>query len=347
MTDNTTLTVNGTQAITAAGQVANMYATGSIFADYTSRLARNTQDARRADLDLWAVYLATATAGHAAYTGADYMAQPATWQGVTWGLVTGFVAYLVNGGRAVGSINRALSTVKIYAGLAVLAGAITADDGAMIRAVKGYSHRQGKQIDATRTAAGSATRISNKKAVAVTITPAQAAALKAQPDTAQGRRDAVIMCLLLDHGLRVGEVALLQVTDFDLKAGKFSFYRPKVDRVQTHRMTADTRRALAAWLATDAPAMGPLLRGSRKGGHLTGAGMIDRAITERVTVLGAAIGLAGLSAHDCRHYWATRAAQAGTDAFALRDAGGWSSLAMPSRYVEAAAVANDRVKLGD
>ena len=35
----------------------------------------------------------------------------------------------------------------------------------------------------------------------------------------------------------------------------------------------------------------------------------------------------------------------GTDAFALRDAGGWSSLAMPSRYVEAAQIANAGVNL--
>jgi integrase len=64
-----------------------------------------------------------------------------------------------------------------------------------------------------------------------------------------------------------------------------------------------------------------------------------------VRTLGETIGVTGLSAHDCRHYWASRAASQGTDAFALRDAGGWNSLAMPSRYVEAATIANERVKL--
>ena len=44
-------------------------------------------------------------------------------------------------------------------------------------------------------------------------------------------------------------------------------------------------------------------------------------------------------------YWATRAASMGTDAFALRDAGGWSSLVMPSRYVDESAIANEGVKL--
>lgn len=56
--------------------------------------------------------------------------------------------------------------------------------------------------------------------------------------------------------------------------------------------------------------------------------------------------LGGVSTlRDLRHGWATRAAKGGTDAFALRDAGGWSSLVMPSRYVEDSAISNERVKL--
>jgi hypothetical protein len=37
------------------------------------------------------------------------------------------------------------------------------------------------------------------------------------------------MCLLLDHGLRVEEVAILMAEAFDMKAGTFTFYRPKWD----------------------------------------------------------------------------------------------------------------------
>src|SRR5450432_4859921 len=156
------------------------------------------------------------------------------------------------------------------------------------------------------------------------------------------------MCLLLDHGLRVGELALLEVTAFDLVAGLMIFERPKVNKVQTHELTPDTLRAARTWFASgDAPALGKLLRGSRKGGKLTEAGMSERAITQRVADLGKGIGVLGLSAHDLRHSWATRAARNKTDAFDLRDAGGWNSLAMPSRYVEAAKIANAGVKLGE
>ncbi|MEP7286218.1 MAG: transposase [Chloroflexota bacterium] len=52
-----------------------------------------------------------------------------------------------------------------------------------------------------------------------------------------------------------------------------------------------------------------------------------------------------LMPHDCRHYWATRAASQGTDPFALQEAGGWNSLAMPRRYIEAGKIANDGVRL--
>jgi integrase len=136
-------------------------------------------------------------------------------------------------------------------------------------------------------------------------------------------------------------VSRLQVSDVDLKAAELRFYRPKVDKVQTHKLTADTLRAIQAWFETgDAPAAGPLLRGSRKDGSLTGAGMSERAMTQRVRVLGEQVGLEGLSAHDCRHYWTTYWADK-VDVLRLQEAGGWSSLQMPRRYVEESEIANE------
>ena len=90
------------------------------------------------------------------------------------------------------------------------------------------------------------TRKGAKKAQTVSLTPEQAARLKAQPDTPQGRAT-LLPCLLLDHGLRVGEVAGLAVRDFDLAVGELRFYRPKVDKIQSHRLTADTLVAARAY----------------------------------------------------------------------------------------------------
>ena len=135
----------------------------------------------------------------------------------------------------------------------------------------------------------------------------------------------------------------LAVDNFDRQRGEMVFYRPKVDKTQTHKLSADTARTLNAYME-DAPDNGAILMGSRKGGRLHGT-MSAHSISQRVRTLGKRIGIISLSAHDCRHYWATDAARNGTDAFILRDAGGWSSLAMPSRYVEAARVANQGVRL--
>lgn len=258
---------------------------------------------------------------------------------MTWGLVEAFRNWMVAQGDAVGSINVRLSTVKAYARLATKAGVLTAEELAMIRTVAGYAHKEARRIDERRETS----RRGSKKAGEVRISHRQAWKLKAQPDTPQGRRDALLIGLLLDHGLRVGEVARLQMSDFDLRVGEMRFLRPKVDKVQTHKLSADTLRALHAWVESgDAPRNGSLLRGSRKGGALTDTGMSERAITQRVQVLGEEVGLEGLSAHDCRHYWATYWARK-VDVLRLQEAGGWSSLAMPRRYVEDSENANEDI----
>jgi integrase len=79
---------------------------------------------------------------------------------------------------------------------------------------------------------------------------------------------------------------------------------------------------------------------------LTKQGMTERGLTKRVKALGEVVGLQGLSAHDCRHYWATQAVRNNTPIDRLQEAGGWNSPAMPLRYVEAGKIANEGVKLG-
>jgi integrase len=351
--DDVNLIVSNPSANTLAhvGQVANEYAARNVFADYLSRKADNTIRRQAADLARFVEFLDQVgeQAGLQLGTNLGAFARAVgtfpdgpgldaeAWRGVTWGLVEGFRNWMVGQGDAVGSINVRVSTVKAYAKLATKAGVLSAEELAMIRTVAGYAHKEARRIDERRETS----RRGSKKSAAVHITHKQAKKLKSQPDTPQGRRDALLMCLLLDHGLRVGEVARLQVSDFDLKSGEMRFLRPKVDKVQTHKLSADTLRALHAWFDSgDAPQNNSVLRGSRKGGQLTDAGMSERSITDRVRVLGEQIGIEGLSAHDCRHYWATYWARK-VDVLRLQEAGGWNSLAMPRRYVEESEIANE------
>jgi len=324
------------------GAVANAAASQNRFIDYQSRRSEETLRRQKVDLQLFENFLKSIGANVN-----DLFAEQDAWTGITWGLVETFVKWQINQGYALPSVNVRLSTIKVYSKLAMQAGTIEPQEYALIRSVSGYTQKEQRRIDSHRPI----TRVGDKKSSPVPISKEQAHALKYQPNTCQGRRDAVLMCLLLDHGLRVGEISILKVEDFDLKEGILNFYRPKGNKNQKHRLSADTLHALRCYANYgDMPSSGLLLRSSIKDkddNKLGKQGMTTRAITDRVRVLGEKLvqGLPGLSAHDCRHYWATQAARHGTDPFVLQEAGGWSSLAMPRRYVEDNNISNEGVIL--
>ncbi len=339
-TENAQALVQLNDVMTRAGQAANERAARVAFEDHTARKADNTIRRKMADLALFETFL-----NSTGVPATGLFEDPLRWAGVTWGLVEAFKVWQLQQGYAIGSINGRLSTVRTYAKLAAKAGAITAQESILIASVQGYANKEARHVDEKRRAENIRTRVGHKKAEAATIPVDVADALKQQPNTPQGRRDALLMCLFLDHGLRVGEVAILTRQNFDLKSGIFVFQRPKVSIEQTHELTKDTRRAASAYFKHDAPNEGVLWRRSCKGtsklsGQLS-ARSAERALTKRVELLGRRAGIESLSAHDCRHFWATYEARNNTPVDRLMDAGGWSSPAMPLRYIEAAHIANE------
>lgn len=152
-----------------------------------------------------------------------------------------------------------------------------------------------------------------------------------------------MICLFLDLGLRASEVATLRVEDF-AEAGYVVVYRQKTDATDRMALSPDIWQALAdykLYLREE----GILLRGSRKNGRLTDQVMSVRALGARIKILGRDIlGTWELSPHDLRHTWATRAAK-GSNPFVLCDAGGWTNMQTPSRYVERSKVVNEGIRL--
>lgn len=328
-----------TTALQLVGAVANHYAGRIAWTDYQGRLDPNTLARQQDDLAHYSLYLDELDVSVAS---AALFADPISWSGTTHGLIRGFAQWMLQDGYSIGTVNIRLSTVRTYAKLAAQAGAIPATELALIAQVKGYSHAQGQNVDAQRTR----TRKGAKKAQPVPISAEERQRLKQQPDTPQGRRDALLMCLLLDHGLRCGEIADLTLANVSLSEGLLTFRREKVKKVQKHTLTGETLLALVRYYEVAQPA-DRLLLGSRKGHngqHLEGV-MSRRAITKRVGTLGRRIGIMGLSAHDCHHAWVEAAIRGKTDIKALQDAGGWKSPAMPLRYAAAAEIANKGVVL--
>ena len=328
-------------ALHEAGQVADHYARQSIFADYLEGKSMNTERRLKADIQTFESFLlANGLPENEIW---DMFYRPEAWGGVSWGLVTAFKKWMLQQGYAIGSINGKLCTVRIFADLAMKAGTMDAEQAWKIQTVKSYANKEHVHIDEKREAQGIQTRIGHKKAEPVIIPVDIAEAMTAsEADTPQGKRDNLLMCLLLHHGLRVSEVAILTADNFD--NDMLSFYRPKVNLHQTHQLSPATRKAWEAYKKY-APETGIIWRRSSKGQAELGGQLsktsATRALTKRVELIGRNFGIQGLSAHDCRHHWATFESRSGTPIEKLKEAGGWASVAMPARYIADNKISNE------
>lgn len=316
-----------------------------VFDDYCRQRTPNTLRRQKADLDmlrrfLWEFYVVPPS---------DFQRDPESWREVNWELIEAFRRWQLDQGYAISSINVRLATVKKYAALAFRAGVISPETHALIRTVTGYTPEERQYIDQERSENGQAASRSSKSRKPTSLPLALIHALKnEQPDTPQGRRDSLLVCLLLDHGLRGSELARLTVGQIDLTQNSLTLERTKIERTQVHKLSKDTRRALTVYIESGdcmPEADAPLLRASTKTGSLTAGGLSERAIAKRVQKLGTVVGVAQLSIQDGRRSWATRAAQHGTAPSALQQAGGWVSPRTALRYIKEERIANEGVYL--
>jgi hypothetical protein len=107
--ESTALALTGRDALIAIGKLANEYADGNTFEDFNKRKSANTLTAYRGDLASFAAYVSEATGGAARLDAGELQTTPDAWTGVTWGLVSGFNAWLLKNGASIGTINRKLA----------------------------------------------------------------------------------------------------------------------------------------------------------------------------------------------------------------------------------------------
>ena len=200
--------------------------------------------------------------------------------------------------------------------------------------VSGYSHKEGQRIDEQREAADIETRLGKKKATFYVLSTDQDLELMVNcKRNEQGKRDRVLLVLLLDLGLRVSEVADLQAEHFNLETGMLEVYRRKTDTITTFELMNGKLKTMREYFEV-VQSTGRLIKGSRKGGKLEGR-MSTCAIWARIRNMGKAIGIDNLSPHDLRHTRATRLAGS-KNVRELMDWFGWNSPAMAARYIESA-----------
>jgi integrase len=324
MIDETAIIPQPVTGLADVSALAEEFSKATRLTRYQEGLRDETIRRQKTDLLTFARFLASVNT-----QAGDFYDNLSAWQGIRAGLLEAFIEWQKLQGYAIGTINVRVATLKAYCHLAYEVGILDIDTHTHIQGVKGIARKQARNIDARREIS----RIGYKKAQAVDIPIELLYNLKHPATGFLAKRDALLMCLLLDHGLRVGEIAILKRNAIALRSRLLTFYRPKVDEPQTDRMTDDTLAAARVYLAT-LPA---------KQESLFDLAIIS--IQERVRTLGELAGITGLSPHDCRHSWATRAASHGTPLDRLRQAGGWSNIHTPLRYIRESAIANEGVIL--
>jgi integrase/recombinase XerD len=162
--------------------------------------------------------------------------------------------------------------------------------------------------------------------------PELRALLEGANSTRDPIRDRALLVLLLDTGLRLGELVRLSVGDVDLTEGRCRVMG-KGAKERVVPIGGRTRRALRAWIVTRRRVVDPdPLFISRRGGRLT-----PRAVQQLVRRLALAAGVSTrCSPHILRHSFARAFLANGGDVFSLQRILGHSpsSLQVTRRYVQ-------------
>lgn len=316
------------------------------FQDYQSQKAANTLKAQQRDFDLFKRLLKLDPV-------IDLYSKPVYWQAMTAGLITFFKVLAQKEGYAVSTINRVIATLRVYARLAYQADVINTDTYTKIRAVRGIQHHAAINLDAKREQ----TRKSNEKLEANFLTPQECKQLKSPTPKNNfwmpiDYRDRLMMCLLVDFGLRASEVAGIKLKDVDRHHATLYVYRKKTKKHQVLSFHADffpdLHDAMTDWLDADFNLTyvmdrgHALLRSSRVDGYVMDKPMTRITVSRRVRVLGKRLlNIRNLSAHDLRNSFARNAIDNGADIAKVMQSGGWESPEMVLRYVGQYEIAND------
>jgi integrase/recombinase XerD len=158
-----------------------------------------------------------------------------------------------------------------------------------------------------------------------------------QGDGARAKRDRAILALMGVHGLRVSEVAGLEVSDVDPEQGTV-VVTGKGAKTRTVYLTEQTAETLAGWLAS----RGDVAHTSVEalfvvvGNHTTGTPMSARSVRYLVDGYLEALGLkaGGVSCHSLRHSAATWARAGGARLDAIGGMLGHASVQTTTVYAK-------------
>ena len=233
---------------------------------------------------------------------------------------------------SVSTINVRLSAIRKMVSEARANGMLSAEDAANLTGIPNIRQR--------------GTRLGNW------LTREQAKDLLAVPDrsTLKGKRDYVILALLVGCALRRQELASLGVETIQLREGRWVLadLEGKGRRIRTVAIPVWVKHGINAWMTAARIEEGPLLRSIAKGGNV-GKSLSDWAVWSVVEQSAKQIGIERFGAHDLRRTCAKLCRKSGGDLEQIKFLLGHSSIQTTERYLgseqEIAIAVNDSLGL--
>jgi integrase len=168
------------------------------------------------------------------------------------------------------------------------------------------------------------------------LTKEQAKELLAVPDrsTLKGKRDYVILALLVGCALRRQELASLDVGTIQQREGRWVLadLEGKGRRIRTVAVPVWVKQGINAWMTAAGIEEGPLLRSIAKGGKM-GESLSDWAVWSVVEQSARQIGIERFGAHDLRRTCAKLCRKSGGDLEQIKFLLGHSSIQTTERYL--------------
>ena len=169
------------------------------------------------------------------------------------------------------------------------------------------------------------------------LTREQAKELLAVPDrsTLKGKRDYVILALLVGCALRRQELASLNIEAIQLREGRWVIIdlRGKGGRIRTVAVPIWVKQGIDVWMAAARIEKGRLLRPLSKSGKIVGDELGDWAIWSVVEQSSKQIGIEHFGAHDLRRTCAKLCRKNGGDLEQIKFLLGHSSIQTTERYL--------------
>ena len=171
------------------------------------------------------------------------------------------------------------------------------------------------------------------------LTREQAKEILAVPDRSKlkGKRDYVILSLLVACALRRTELAELEVATIQQREGRWVLadLEGKGRRIRTVAIPIWVKQGIDAWTSAASIKEGRLLRPIRKGGKIEGELLSDWAVWSVVEQAAKQIGIERFGAHDLRRTCAKLCRKAGGDIEQIKFLLGHSSIQTTERYLGA------------